>query len=252
MAKITISKPDEKINNIFEGFTKVELSPRGRKLLKEWKKIDDLCEHSDVISYIIRKRNREGLPVEYEIIYHLKSIIGVEEPKDVTAKIDGINITKSIRRPIYGNEHRLSINLPNNYPGAFGGNPEFKMITDTWHPNIRATGKFKGRICLNEKDLGVAVGLDKRILRVGKYLQFQIYWANDSYPWPEDQMVAEWIREEAEPVGWVNDKEGIYSDQSKLYNQDFIYQKDEPQVVEDGKKDQPEDQVKKQIFLKNK
>jgi hypothetical protein len=252
MAKITLSKAENKVNNIFEGFNKTELSPQGRKLLKEWQKIDDLCEHSDVIKYIVRNRNREGLPVEYEIIYHLKSIIGVEEPKEEKIIIDGKTILKSIRKPIYGEEHQLSISLPNNYPSAFGGNPEFKMITDTWHPNIRATGKFKGRICLNDRDLGVAVGLEKRIIRVGKYLQFQTYWAHDIYPWPEDQAVAEWIREEAEPAGWVNNKEGIYTDQSKLFKSDIIYQTEVLSKHEDNSKQQAEGTLQKQFIIKKK
>ncbi|MFO7613408.1 MAG: hypothetical protein R6W71_02080 [Bacteroidales bacterium] len=233
MAKIVISKGEEQINNIFEGYKKTELSPRGRKLLKEWRKIDFLCENSDVIKYIIRKRNREGLPVEYEIIYHLNSIIGIEEPVEETREINGENITRQWRRPVYGKEHHLSIVLPNNYPGAFGGNPEFVMITDTWHPNIRATGKFKGRICLNDRDLGVACGLDERIIRVGKYLQYQTYWAIDSYPWPEDQVVAEWVREEAEPAGWVNVNEGIYTDNAKLYKTPLMFQKNYLQEVQD-------------------
>lgn len=219
MAKIKISTFEEKKKkqNTFEGYHKESLSPQGRKLLKEWKKIDTLCQNSERITYIIRKRNREGLPVEYEIIYQLNSIIGIALPNGIdTVKVDRNIEEVQLRKPIFGNEHKLSITLPNNYPSAYGGNPEFKMITDTWHPNIRASGKFKGRICLNNKDLGVGIGLDERILRVGKYLQYQIYWANDSYPWPEDKTVAEWIREEAEPNKWVHVNEGIYTDYSAL------------------------------------
>ena len=216
MKHLKLSKTDSKEKSSFEAFDNAKLTQQGRKLLKEWKKIDKLCYKNEVISYIIRNRNREGLPVEYEIIYRLKSIVGVEEVPDNDVSKEGTT-EKTYRKPIYGNEHRLSIILPNNYPSALGGNPDFKMISDTWHPNIRANGKFKGRICLNNKDLGVAVGLDERILRVGKYLQFQIYWANDSYPWPEDKTVAEWIREEAEPMGWVNVDEGIFTDHKKLF-----------------------------------
>lgn len=252
MDKINLKKADDKVNNTFEGFKTAELSQRGKKLLKEWKKIDNLCVHSDVIKYIIRNRNREGLPVEYEIIYHLKSIVGIEDPREEALVIDGEKIVKTLRKPVFSNEHRLSIGLPNNYPSAFGGNPEFKMISDTWHPNIRATGKFKGRICLNDKDLGVAIGLDQRILRVGKYLQYQTYWATDSYPWPEDQVVAEWIREEAEPAGWVNALEGIYIDSSKLFNQNFIQDEQETHQPEVEFKPKPSDQDKKQIIIKKK
>ncbi|MCD4729316.1 MAG: hypothetical protein K8R74_01855, partial [Bacteroidales bacterium] len=233
MAKISIAKKEENENNIFNGYDRSELSPQGKKLLKEWRKIEHLCKNSDVISYIIRKRNREGLPVEYEIIYNLKSIVGIENPTEETININGNSEKKSVRKPKYANEHRLSINLPNNYPNAYGGNPEFRMISDTWHPNIRSAGKFKGRICMNDKDLGVAVGLDKRIIRVGKYLQYQTYWANDSYPWPEDQNVAEWIREEAETMGWVNSGEGIFVDNSKLFKKDYILQKEDQIKIEE-------------------
>lgn len=208
MIKLNLSKKEIRRQDSFEAFDNTKLSAQGKKLLKEWKKINDMCHDNDIINYIIRNRNREGLPVEYEIIFKLNSIVGVEEATEHKGKL--------IRKPIYGNEHHLSILLPNNYPSAMGGNPEFKMLTDTWHPNIRATGKFKGRICQNDKDLGIAVGLDERIIRVGKYLQFQMYWAHDTYPWPEDKTVAEWIREEAELMGWVNAKEGIFTDNSKL------------------------------------
>jgi hypothetical protein len=252
MDKINLTKPEDRVNNTFEGFKTAELSPRGKKLLKEWKKIDDLCEHSDVIKYIVRKRNREGLPVDYEIIYHVKSIVGVEDPKEEALDISGEKTVKNVRKPVYGYEHHLSINLPNNYPSAFGGNPEFKMITDTWHPNIRATGKFKGRICLNDKDLGVVIGLNQRILRVGKYLQYQTYWATDSYPWPEDQAVAEWIREEAEPAGWVNVQEGIYIDQSHLYNPNYVQGEESHGKAQLEIKPVQSDQDKKQIIIKKK
>ena len=252
MDKINISRHDGSVNNTFEGFKAEDLSPRGKKLLKEWKKINDLCEHSDVIKYIVRKRNREGLPVEYEIIYHLKSIVNVEDSKEEAIVVNGEKIVKNLRRPVFGFEHRLSISLPNNYPSAFGGNPEFKMISDTWHPNIRATGKFKGRICLNDKDLGVTIGLDQRILRVGKYLQYQTYWANDSYPWPEDQIVAEWIREEAEPAGWVNVQEGIYIDNSVLYDHKFIQETRESPIIQEVTGPKPADQGRKQIIIKKK
>lgn len=227
MSKIKLSKLGGKprVGTSFEGFNRETLSPRAKKLLKEWMKIDNLSHNSDVIKYIIRKRNREGLPLEFEVIYHLNSIVGVKE-SPMNGNDDNRDKSNNSREPIYGNEHRLSIALPNNYPSAFGGNPEFKMITDTWHPNIRSSGKFKGRICLNNKDLGVSVGLDERILRVGKYLQYQIYWANETYPWPEDKSVAEWVRDEAEPNKWVNMSEGIFSDYSALHKNERVIKRD--------------------------
>jgi hypothetical protein len=133
--------------------------------------------------------------------------------------LDGKIVTKDVRKPIYGEEHRLRISLPNNFPSA-RGNPQLNFISDLWHPNVRSSGQFKGRVCSNEKDLGITTNLATRILRVGQYLQFQIYHAQDTYPYPEDTGVAEWVREEAEPMGWINMQEGIFTDDSNLREKD--------------------------------
>ena len=41
------------------------------------------------------------------------------------------------------------------------------------------------------------------VLRVERYLKYLDYHAENSYPFPEDLSVAEWVREEAEPNGWT-------------------------------------------------
>ena len=41
------------------------------------------------------------------------------------------------------------------------------------------------------------------VLRVERYLKYQMYHAQNTYPYPEDQTVAEWVREEGEPNGWT-------------------------------------------------
>ena len=130
-----------------------------------------------------------GLPTEYEIWYRVKSIVGVK---------DG-----SIpREPIFGYLHKMSIVLPNNYPSA-DGNPIFTFRTDIWHPNIRYSGSFKGHVCLTIKEMGVLASLKDLVLRVERYLKYQLYHAQNTYPYPEDQNVAEWVREEGEPNGWT-------------------------------------------------
>ena len=131
-----------------------------------------------------------GLPTEYEIWYRVKSIIGVKD-------------TKAPREPIFGYLHKMSIILPNNYPSA-DGNPIFTFRTDIWHPNIRYSGSFKGHVCLNSKDMGVMASLKSLVLRVEQYLKYKDYHAQNVYPYPEDQNVAEWVREEAEPNGWTH------------------------------------------------
>ena len=106
------------------------------------------------------------------------------------------------REPIYGYLHKMRIELPPNYPSA-DGNPRFKFITNIWHPNIRYSGSFKGHVCLTIREMGVLASLKDLVLRVERYLKYQQYHAQNTYPYPEDQNVAEWVREEGEPNGWT-------------------------------------------------
>jgi len=203
----------------FDEFQSKELSNQGKRLLHEWMAIDKLCFQNKRISYIVRRRNVEGLPVEYEIIYRIKSFIGVMDPEEVEMEVNGEKITKTVRRPVTGDEHHMRISLPNNFPSAIG-NPQLHFTTDIWHPNIRSAGKFKGRVCANEKELGVKTNLTTRIIRIGMYLQYQLYWAKDEYPYPEDKTVAEWVLEEAEPMRWINLDEGVFTDSGNLSEKD--------------------------------
>lgn len=186
------------MDNIINNFNQKELSGRDARLWKEWKELDTLCNkrretaanpRRPTISYIIRKKNSMGLPTEYEIWYRVKSIVGVKD-------------TKAPREPIFGDLHKMSIILPNNYPSA-DGNPIFTFITNVWHPNIRYSGSFKGKVCLTIKEMGVLASIKDLVLRVERYLKYQLYHAQNTYPYPEDQNVAEWVREEGEPNGWT-------------------------------------------------
>ena len=175
-----------------------ELKGRDARLFQEWKELDSLCSKRKAdspnplkpsLSYIIRRKNAVGLPTEFEIWYRCKSIVGVED-------------TQPPRKPIFGNLHKMSVVLPNNYPSA-DGNPVFTFLTDIWHPNIRSSGSFKGHVCLTIKEMGVLASIKDLVLRVERYLKYQMYHAQNTYPYPEDQGVAEWVREEGEPNGWV-------------------------------------------------
>ena len=186
------------MNDLINNFNQKELFGRDARLLREWQELDSLCCKRKAkspnplkpsISYIIRRKNFLGLPTEYEILYRCKSIVGVKD-------------TDVPREPIFGYMHRMSIKLPNNYPSA-DGNPIFTFRTNIWHPNIRFSGSFKGHVCLTMKEMGVLASLKDLVLRVEHYLKYQLYHAQNTYPYPEDQNVAEWVREEGEPNGWT-------------------------------------------------
>lgn len=186
------------MNDAILALQQQKLSGRDARILSEWTELDNLCAkrkktspnpRRPTMSYIVRRKNIAGLPVEIEVWFRCKSIIGVED-------------TEKPRKPIFGDLHKMSIVLPNNYPSA-DGNPIFTFLTDIWHPNIRNSGGFKGHVCLTIKEMGVMASIKDLVLRVERYLKYQMYHAQNTYPYPEDQGVAEWVREEGEPNGWV-------------------------------------------------
>ena len=157
------------MNPMLNNFNLKELKGRDARLFQEWKELDALCSKrkqqspnpfKPSLSYIIRRKNSIGLPTEFEIWYRCKSIVGVEE-------------TEPPRKPIFGDLHKMSVVLPNNYPSADGN------------------------------EMGVLASIKDLVLRVERYLKYQMYHAQNTYPYPEDQGVAEWVREEGEPNGWV-------------------------------------------------
>ena len=183
------------MNKEIEAFKGTNFSGKDARLFKEWELIDKRYDFDTQGSYIIRKRNGLGLPTVFDIVFDVKSIVGVSEPDE-----------SGLKKPIFGKEHVMRITLPNNYPSS-DGQPEFKFTTPVWHPNIRFYGDFKGRVCLNTGDSGVHTHLVEYIDRVIDYLTYSDYHARNEYPYPEDLDVAEWVIKQGEPQEWVKFKQ---------------------------------------------
>jgi len=166
---------------------------RDTRLFNEWEKICEACAANEEVSYRVKEVNASGLPVVYDIVFHIKSIVGVTEPDE-----------QGLQKPLFGEKHILRIRLPNNFPAFDGGCPEFRFITPVWHPNVRYFGDFKGRVCLNLNDCGTSVPLIEHVATVAAYLHYSAYQARDEYPYPEDQTVAEWVLAQAESQGWLH------------------------------------------------
>ena len=181
---------------------------RDTRLLNEWERLDEACAASNEITYSVCKTNASGLPVNYEVIFRIKSITGVEEAD-----------AHGLQKPVFGDKHVLRIHLSNNYPAADGGYPEFKFITDVWHPNVRFFGEFKGRVCLNFNDCGTSVYLTDHIATIAGYLRYTDYHARNEHPYPEDRTVAQWTLEQAEPQGWTN-----FNGELKIENEQYTEQ----------------------------
>ena len=54
-----------------------ELSGRNRRLQYEWNNLEKRLASRSDIEYSITKVNAQGMPIQYQISYHIKSICGV-------------------------------------------------------------------------------------------------------------------------------------------------------------------------------
>lgn len=177
-----------------------KLNPREKRLAKEHLSVDDLCQSNEGLSYQVIRREGQGSntpPEVYRIMYDVRSIIGINDSNF----------------PIYDTHHEIEISLPKEYPVK---SPKCKVISDIWHPNIKSEGQYKGRICSNTKEFGKLYNLDLLILRIGRILEYKNYHAINVTPYPEDEKVAKWVRDFAEPnkivrkgIGLIEGKEDL-------------------------------------------
>ena len=193
----------------------------------EHKGLDELRKLTDIIEYDVVE-TISNIPSVYHVHYNIKSIIGIDAQQ----------------MPIYGNRHTLKLMLPRTYPINLA---QLYMLSDTWHPNIKSDGQFKGKVCANAVNYGKGFMVSDLVLRVGEMLQYKNYLAELVAPYPEDMKVAQWVREVAEPLNIVNRLLGIYVDDSSLIRSSGLRdEKPKPTII---KRETPETE-RKRIIIK--
>lgn len=199
-----------------DNYRNIKFKGRDARLFKEWESIDSRYGQLGDVYCVVRKRNASQLPIVYEVIYNIRSFCGVEEPDE-----------SGLQRPLFADRFLMRINIPNNYPGM-DAKLEFKFLTKNmagddiphpWHPNIRFFGDFAGRVCLNADACGSYTDLSWYIDRVAHYLRYDTYHAQIGVPpFPEDDKVAEWVTEQGEPHGWVDELK-VFHNQTNTFEQ---------------------------------
>ena len=183
-------------------FRDKQLTGRNRRLLYEWQKIEEGLAFSKDIQWQVNKTNFEGLPIRYDIVYHIHSICGVRN-------VEQLNQPGVVNEPITAEIFRMRIDIPDAFP-CVDGAPVFRFLTEDengrpiphpWHPNIRYFGPDAGRVCLNRVD--TFTDIIWGIQRVASYLRYERYHALSEPPYPEDLQVAAWIIRQAEPNEWI-------------------------------------------------
>lgn len=174
------------------------LGGRNRRLLYEWRQLEQgLFDRSDIACHV-HSTNAHGLPISYLVDYSIHSLCGV-------TNIENLNQPGIINEPLYADHFRLLIELPPNYP-QIDAPPLFRFLSQPtfplpWHPNIRFFGNFAGRVCLNATDTYTELLWGVR--RIASYLRYECYHAINEPPYPEDLQVAQWVVRQGEPNGWI-------------------------------------------------
>lgn len=183
-------------------FSPEKMTGRNRRLYYEWNRLEEVLSKRQDISYVVCKRNAQGLPVGYWVTYRILSPCGVE-------KMDSLDDPSVENPPVFASEFFMQIDLPANYP-CVDGAPSFRFLTEKadgtplshpWHPNIRYFGEFAGRVCINAMD--THVDLAWCVERIALYLRYELYHALPESPYPEDMTVAKWVIKQGEPHDWV-------------------------------------------------
>ena len=101
--------------------------------------------------------------------------------------------------PIPSDFHQFELYLSRDYPGK---EPSLLWLTDIWHPNISHTEPR--HVCTNAVQTFYAQKpLSELVLSLGEMVQYRRYHAKIEPPFPLDREVAQWVREVAEPNGWI-------------------------------------------------
>ena len=185
-----------------ERYSDKKYKGRNRRLLYEWRLLEERLEGRHDILCRVAKRNAEGLPTAYIISYNIRSICGVEQ-------LEHFGETGVVNMPIFANSFLMRIDLPDGYP-SIDAQAEFRFVTcdergqsipHPWHPNIRFFGDFAGRVCLNMNDS--YTDLVWGVERIADYLRYNVYHAISEPPYPEDLKVASWVIRQGEPNEWI-------------------------------------------------
>ena len=177
-------------------------SGRNRRLLNEWRQMEERLDGRNDICFSVVRRNADGLPLSYLVDYRLRSICGVND-------VEHLGEPGVSNAPLFATGYLMRIDLPEGYPSV-DAPPSFRFLTydddgrpipHPWHPNIRYFGDFAGRVCINMADTytDLAWGVE----RVAHYLRYEVYHAIAEPPFPEDLKVAAWVIRQGEPNEWI-------------------------------------------------
>jgi ubiquitin-protein ligase len=129
-------------------------NPRLNRLKADYEKMCTLDQRSAIVQIL----EMDGTP-PYRYVVRLNC--------------KGIFKINSDQTPVYREEHRMIIYLPDDYPKK---GPDIQMVTKVWHPNIGYPDQGQGRVCYGDAgDHGWApsMGLDDVVVRIIQMIRYE-------------------------------------------------------------------------------
>src|SRR5262249_28677049 len=101
--------------------------------------------------------------------------------------------------PVASSHHQVSLYMTREYPGQ---EPQLQWLTEIWHPNIEPNPPR--HVCTNTvQTYYPQKPMDEFVIALAEMVQYKRYHAKWEAPFPLDATVARWVREVAEPNGWL-------------------------------------------------
>jgi len=160
--------------DITAGATRLDQSPRMRRLRADHELMKELSSRSDLISFETRVARPNLPPETYIVTFKCKGILDVDRQGN----------------PRFGSRHQVEIYLHNQYPQRW---PGMKWLTPIWHPNIN---HLNGSVCIDAAWWTASRSLDRLVVMLGEMLQYKNFHDDPTKPpFPWDPEAARWCRE---------------------------------------------------------
>jgi len=163
--------------------------PRLDRFRLEWELLQQLNQESDTVLVEPIGPIRPA-PLQYMARFFCRGIVGKDS--------SGI--------PKFADEHRCRITITQRYPTR---PPDLYWETDIWHPNI---SHITRGVCVQEIEWLASHTLVDLCRMLFDMVQYKNYHAEHIPPYPLDADAARWVREVAEPRGYVNKALRNYAD----------------------------------------
>ena len=160
--------------DITAGATRLDQSPRMRRLRADHELMKELSSRSDLISFETRVARPNLPPETYIVTFKCKGILDVDRQGN----------------PRFGSRHQVEIYLHNQYPQRW---PGMKWLTPIWHPHIN---HLNGSVCIDAAWWTASRSLDRLVVMLGEMLQYKNFHDDPTKPpFPWDPEAARWCRE---------------------------------------------------------